>query len=217
LEVGSGEVFDVCVSNRGDFFVAVSGDGVLTLFRLSDYAVLARLRRDSDSPSCVATSVAIAHDDRLLAVGYGDSQVALWDAESHRLLSLTCCHSNCVYAVKFVPKSQRLVTGSFDSSIKIWEIRHDGAGPALELVWTLGGHSGYVLSLAVDPAGELLVSGSKDLTAAVSSLALGAMLYSVNAHSNSVISVAFSPLGDRLCTGSGNQSVKIWIIAREAE
>jgi WD40 repeat protein len=217
LEVGSGEVFQVAVANMKDYFASVAGDGVLSLLRLSDLSVIGRLRRDREAPTTVATSVAISADDKTIAVGYGDYQVALWDVESHRLLSLTSCQSSGVYAVKFVPKSQRLVTGSLDSAIKIWEVRREGARPTLELVKTLEGHSGYVLSLAVDPAGELLVSGSKDLTAAVSSIPMGAMLYSVKAHSNSVISVAFSPLGNRFCTGSGDHSVKVWAIAREVE
>jgi hypothetical protein len=34
-DVGVGEVFQVCLANKDDFF-AVSGDGLLGLFRISD-------------------------------------------------------------------------------------------------------------------------------------------------------------------------------------
>jgi WD40 repeat protein len=215
-EVAAGEVFQLAVAHCKPYFASVAADGVLSILRLSDCSVIATLQRELAGAPAVAICVAISADDETIAVGYGDFQVALWDADSHRLLSLTACHSSGVCAVKFVPNSQRLVTGSLDSAIKIWEIKREGSR-TLELVSTLEGHSSYVLSLAVDPTGELLVSGSKDLTAVVSSIPTGTMLYRLKAHSNSVISVAFSSRGNLFCTGSGDQSVKVWAIAREAE
>jgi glucose repression regulatory protein TUP1 len=215
IDVGSGEVFQVCVANRGDFFAAVSGPGFLSLYRLSNLTLIERLARETDSTT---TLVAISSDDRLIAVGDGDYHVALWDTQVRRLASLHCCHASGVYAVKFVPRQQRLVTGSLDSTVKIWDIYWDSLkGPTLELRAILEGHSSYVLSLAIDPQGELLVSGSNDLTARVSSVSRSVMLYSIKAHSNSVITVAFSPLGIRFCTGSGDQSVKIWTVAQDGD
>jgi WD40 repeat protein len=50
-----------------------------------------------------------------------------------------------VYAVKWIPDRPILVTASLDAAVK------------------LEGHSGYVLSLAVDPAGHVVVSGCDDV------------------------------------------------------
>jgi WD40 repeat protein len=107
------------------------------------------------------------------------------------------------------------VTASLDATVKIWDIlpRDDGVG--LELVKSLDGHSSYVLSLAVDPAGDLILSGSKDLTACISSISAGAMLYRVKGHTNSIITVAYNSTGTMFCTGSGDQTVKVWSVAPE--
>jgi WD40 repeat protein len=215
FEAGKGEVFQVCISNNNEFFATVSGDGVLGLFRLADYFLLAQLKRESEG-SIVSTSVAISSDDKLIAVGYGDCNVALWDVENRKQLSTKVAHANGVYAVKFVPDKQRLVSASLDATVKIWDIRSDASGvPSLELVKSLEEHTSFVLSLAVDKTGEWLLSGSKDLTAILSSISSGTMIYSVKAHTNSVITVAFSPHGNMFCTGSGDQSVKIWSISAE--
>jgi WD40 repeat protein len=161
-------------------------------------------------------SVAISPDNRMIAVGYGDSYVGLWDFRTRRLLCEKRCHTQGVYAVKFVRHSQRLVTASLDATVKIWDIlRRDSDQPALELVNSLEGHSSYVLSLAIDPTGDLILSGSKDLTARISSISAGAMLYKVRGHSNSIITVAYSPNGTMFCTGSGDQSVKVWSVTPE--
>jgi WD40 repeat protein len=66
INVSMGEVFQVAVGHKSDFFAAVSGDGFLSMYRLSDYGRIDRLRRDADSAH-VATSVAISSDDRLIA------------------------------------------------------------------------------------------------------------------------------------------------------
>jgi WD40 repeat protein len=211
---GAGEVFQVCMSASNEFFAAVSGDGFLTLFATRDSAKLGQMRRESDEP-IIATSLAISPDDQTIAVGYSDFHVALWDVTTQKCLNTQVCHASGVYAVKFVPGKKQLVTAALDAAVKIWNIVTENEIPSLELAKTLDGHSNFVLSLAIHPRGELLLSGSKDLTAANSSMSMGKMLYSIKGHTNSVITVAFSPRGDAFCTGSGDQSVRIWSIVPE--
>jgi WD40 repeat protein len=119
--------------------------------------------------------------------------------------------------VKFVPNRPLLLTASLDQTVKVWKWNPevDGSEPSVELLMCLEGHSSYVLSLAVDPTGDLIVSGSKDLTARISSISAGAMLYKIKGHTNSIISVAYNPTGTTFCTGSGDRSVKIWSVGPE--
>jgi WD40 repeat protein len=63
-------------------------------------------------------------------------------------------HTKSVMALAALPNGQ-LVSGSSDSSIKIWDVA-TGAE-----VRTLEGHTGYVLALAALPNGQL-ASGSAD-------------------------------------------------------
>jgi glucose repression regulatory protein TUP1 len=119
-----------------------------------------------------------------------------------------------IYALKFFPTGDRIVTGSLDTTVKIWEWNRET--PSLDLVTVFQAHSAFVLSLALDPTGDLIVSGSKDLSAIISSVSARAVLYRIKGHLNSVISVSYNPKGGMLCTGSGDQTVKIWAV-RPAE
>jgi WD40 repeat protein len=216
IEVGLGEVFQVAISNSNEYFAAAAGDGVLSLFQFADLEPLGRLQRDTESP-IVATSASISPDDRYIAVGYSDWHIGVWEFATKQLVLTHSAHTLGVYAVKFVPNRPLLLTASLDQTVKIWRWNAgvEGKEPNVELQTCLEGHSSYVLSLAIDPTGDLILSGSKDLTARISSISAGAMLYKVKGHTNSIISVAYNSKGNMFCTGSGDRSVKIWSITAE--
>ncbi|OHT11898.1 Transcriptional repressor tup11-related protein [Tritrichomonas foetus] len=216
FEAGNGEVFQVQISASGTFFAAVTGDGCLTLISMTDFSRLAVMTRQmpENSQPIVATSLAVSNDDKKIVVGYSDKVIALWDAETKACLVEKECHKDGVYAVKFLPNG-KMVSASLDSTVKIWNIIEENGQTKLELWKELDGHTNFVLSLAVDPSGTWLLSGSKDLSARLSNVETGEMIYSIKAHTNSIITVAFNPSGLMFCTGSGDQSVKIWSITPE--
>ncbi|KAH7634864.1 hypothetical protein B0T09DRAFT_276202 [Sordaria sp. MPI-SDFR-AT-0083] len=113
-------------------------------------------------------------------------------------------HSDAVNSVAFSPDGQRLASGSYDHTIKIWD---PASGSCLQ---TLEGHSHSVNSVAFSPDGQRLASGSYDHTIKIWDPASGSCLQTLEGHSHSVNSVAFSPDGQRLASGSGDETIKIW-------
>ena len=79
-----------------------------------------------------------------------------------------------------------------------------------ELVRTFSGHSGYVLSVAFSPKGQLIASGSWDNTVKLWRANDGALLKTFSGHSDGIRSVAFSPDGKLLASGSSDNTVKLW-------
>lgn len=348
FEAGNGEVFQLQISKDNSFFASVTSDGSLTIYSLDSsvvnendsnylqYQILAVLTRSNDDPSktIAATSLSISYDDKLIAVGYTDTSVVIWDVETKTPIVEQKCHSKDIYTLKFLPNG-RLVTASLDTTIKIWDVsisektitkevevivqtpnesqeenndnqnndndnenkeeekpneneNQDDQTPQkteeskvdtemkeeteqnksenesnqteevqkqendenendtnqsqnetetndenrnketevvtsiikegkLDLYREITGHTDFVLSLAVDPSGTWLLSGSKDLTARLTNLDDSVMVYSIKAHTNSIITVCFNPNGKMFCTGSGDKSVKFWSINPEED
>ena len=70
-------------------------------------------------------------------------------------------------------------------------------------IFSLKGHTGYVVSVAFSPDGKRILTGSDDKTARVWDAENGQEILSLKRHTASVNSVAFSPDGKRILTGSG--------------
>ena len=107
---------------------------------------------------------------------------AEWDACLQTLEG----HSSLVGSVAFSPDSQRLASGSYDSTIRIWDT---ASGRCLQ---TLKGHSDRVQSVAFSPDSQRLVSGSYDDTIRIWDTASGRCLQTLRGHNGSANSVAFS-------------------------
>ena len=67
-------------------------------------------------------------------------------------------HTDCVLSVTYSPDGKKLASGSYDGTVRIWDV---GRG---ECERTLTGHTNWVLSVTYSPDGKKLASGSKDGT-----------------------------------------------------
>ena len=67
-------------------------------------------------------------------------------------------HTNSVASVTFSPDGTRVVSGSYDNTLRLWDAV---SGAHLN---TLKGHTSYVNSVAFSPDGTRVVSGSDDQT-----------------------------------------------------
>ena len=128
------------------------------------------------------------------------------------------------------------MSGSLDKTIKMWELNNGGfynrAGvqpKSGKCVKTFEGHKDFVLSVALTPDGQWVMSGSKDRGVQFWDPATGKAQLMLQGHKNSgmvtlqsrkkhvhtlidstVISVAPSPMGNMFATGSGDMKARIW-------
>ncbi|KAL0947883.1 hypothetical protein HGRIS_010518 [Hohenbuehelia grisea] len=115
-------------------------------------------------------------------------------------------HSASVNSVAFSPDGTRIVSGSRDNTIRVWN-----ASTGIQTMSPLEGHSNFVTSVAFSPDGTRIVSGSVDNTIRVWNASTGIQTMSpLEGHSRSVTSVAFSPDGTRIVSGSYDNTIRVW-------
>ena len=74
----------------------------------------------------------------------------------------------------------------------------------------LEGHLDGVRTVAFDPSGRWLASGSADTTARIWDAWSGAPRLSLEGHAGKINTLAFTPDGSRLVTGSDDYTVRVW-------
>lgn len=82
--------------------------------------------------------------------------------------------------------------------------------PGVKLLRTLEGHKGKVRSVAFDPQGGTLASGSDDKTVKLWEARTGKLLRTLEGHKEAVTTVAFDPQGGTFASGSMDNTVKLW-------
>jgi len=118
-------------------------------------------------------------------------------------------HTNVLYSVAFSPDGKFALTGSHDTTAKLWDV---STGTCIR---TFTGHSHIVLSVAFSPDGTRVLTGSHDNTAKLWDAATGACIRTFT-ESLFVWSVAFSPDGTRVLTGRNDGTARLWDAATGA-
>lgn len=116
-------------------------------------------------------------------------------------------HSGSVLSVAYSPDGSRIVSGSADNSIRLWDAR---TGAQLHVLLS---HTKSVRSVAFSPNGKEILSGSDDLTVKVWDASTGACLETWKWHSGDVRSVVYSPLGRHAASASYDSKVILWKLA----
>ncbi len=120
-------------------------------------------------------------------------------------------HSKSVTSVTFSPDGQILASGSWDNSVKIWDV---AKGNLLD-TFKQKRHPESVNSVAFSLDGKTLAigTGNKAIIRNINKIwnkLRGEILETLTYHSKPVNSVAFSPNGKNLATGSRDTIIKIW-------
>lgn len=120
-------------------------------------------------------------------------------------------HSLTVTSVAFSPDAKVAVSGSQDSTLKLWDVA------TRKELRSFNAHSSFVSSVAYAPDGKTFISGSWDKTIKLWDVVTGKELRSFSGHSSIVTSVAYAPDGKTIISGSWDNTIKLWDVASGKE
>ncbi len=121
-------------------------------------------------------------------------------------------NSNIINSVTFSPDGSRIVTGSDDCTLKVWNVATGDLclGP-------LTGHTDEVWSVAFshDGTSTCIASGSKDRTIRIWDASTGESRRGpLIGHISAVFCVAFSADGHYLASGAGDETIRLWDVTQ---
>ncbi|KAJ1982680.1 SCF ubiquitin ligase complex subunit cdc4 [Dimargaris xerosporica] len=172
-----------------------------------------------------------------LVSGSTDRSVRVWDIERQECTHVFVGHTSTVRCLQILmpiivgydgqgqpvlePRLPLIVTGSRDSTLRVWKLPVAGRDPPYRptndrgtavanpyLVHVLPGHSSSVRALV--GKGNLVVSGSYDMTVRVWNVEEGECKWRLTGHAQRVYSVALADDRKRCMSGSLDGSVRVW-------
>jgi len=181
-------------------FRTLPPDGLRTL-AFWDVASKGKLERLADAAPN-AGPVAFSSDGRLLAIGYCDGWVRLWDYRTGRKLDEFRKSDNAIWAIALSPNG-KLLASSADDNVVLYNV-------ATRRVSMLEGHAGSVLSLVFAPDSTTLASAGDGGTIKLWNLATHEAALTLRRQVGPVYSVAFTRDGTLLASGGSDGDVRLW-------
>jgi len=179
---------------------------------------------------------ALQYEGNTLVSGSTDRSVRVWDIEKGRCTQVFQGHTStvrCLVILKptqigesidgqpiMMPKEDLIITGSRDSSLRVWKLPKPGDRSVMQtgaspndhdnpyFIRVLTGHHHSVRAIAAH--GDTLVSGSYDCTVRVWKISTGEVLQRLQGHSQKVYSVVLDVARNRCISGSMDNMVKVW-------
>ena len=156
----------------------------------------------------ITPTLAFSSNSLRIAPDSCDSEsIHLLDTKTGLHLSSTR-HTFDVISVAFSPDGKRIVSGSWDTSICLWDAKTGSL---------LGSHSisdddSEVTSVAFSPDGKRIVTGSWNTAIYLQDVETGLQLGSplLNGHTGKITSVAFSLDGKKIVSGSDDNTICLW-------
>jgi uncharacterized protein with WD repeat len=121
-------------------------------------------------------------------------------------------HGDGVSAIAFSPNGQLMASGSYDGTVKLWNVER-----RREIATLTGRWSADVFAVAFSPDGKLVASGDYDKTVKLWDVERQTEITALKGHGDGVSAVAFSPDGKLIASGSWDNTVKLWDIERRTE
>jgi|GEM_PF-1253048 len=197
LEGHTASVWSLAINPDGTLLASGGGtnDKTVRLWKLPSGEAIATLEGHNDSISCLGISSIIP-----------DAEPEPEPEPAPKSISRASRFLKKSTAKEEKKVQQFLVSGSYDHTVRLWEL------PEGNLLATLEGHTDLVQCLAVSSDGKLLSTGTwgRDKTVKLWQLPDGELKGTIVGHEDAVLDLAISPDNLVLATGSKDKTLRLW-------
>ncbi|CAA7040774.1 unnamed protein product [Microthlaspi erraticum] len=157
-------------------------------------------------PSLAVTSIASSASSTLVAVGYADGCIRIWDSEKGTCEATLDSHKGAVTVLRFNKLGSLLASGSKDNTVILWDVVGESSRYALR------GHRDQVTDLVFLDSDKKLVTSSKDKFLRVWDLETQHCMQIISGHHSEVWSVDADPEGRYVVTGSADPELRFYAV-----
>ncbi len=191
-------------NRNGQYLISSSRDGTIRLWKMDRWKKLFveqsnQIIKDHQAPVLDAKFSPTAS---IFASCGEDAKIRLWRDDGTPFNTFTGGHGKWISCLCFSPDGERIVTGSADRSLIIWNV--DGT-----LIRTIKAHDSFIEDIDISPSGRVIASASRGRDIKLWNME-GSLLAVLEGHTDKVLGVRFHPSGKSLVSISSDRSIKMW-------
>ncbi len=191
-------------SINGQNLVSASRDGTIRLWKMNRITKLyidqpVQILKDHQAP---VLAVKFSPTDAIFASCGEDTKIRLWRDDGTLFNTFTGGHHKWVTCLCFSPDGERIVTGSADRALVVWNINGT-------LIKTFKAHDSFIEDIDISPSGRVIASASRGGPIKIWNME-GSLISVLEGHTDKVLGVRFHPSGKFLVSVSGDRTAKIW-------
>lgn len=143
-------------SAKGPGKAVVGAGEALQLWDLKTSELEARLVDPQQDPKAVVLQLSFEPQSELVAAGYSDGTVRVWDLRSSSVMTIFSGHRSAVSILQFSIDGTQLYSGSADTTIVAWDLVNEQG------IFRLKGHKAMITGLVCTQDEKHLISTAKD-------------------------------------------------------
>jgi WD40 repeat protein len=175
-----------------------------------------------------SNTLVFSPDSRRIAslIGRNASRIAIYDCNTGQPRLILPGHDGIVPALAFSPDGRRLASGSFDNTVKVWDVAPEqelrllfACGPSAPLLSALAflhppirtfTFDSRVNGVAFSPDGKRLAAGGMDRIVKIWDTTTWQEILTLRDPTGGISCLAYSPDSQRIATGGTDATVKLW-------
>lgn len=151
-------------------------------------------------------TLALSPDKKTLILGSINGCLSLWNLKIGEESNQLTGHSAQISSI--VTHKNRIYSGSYDQTIKIWDY--------LSEIATLKGHTESILALAIDKEGTKLASGGEDRVIIIWDIIKFVKLKSLLGHNSAISALVYSTDSTKIYSGSWDLNIRVWELTKKS-
>ncbi|XP_070709625.1 apoptotic protease-activating factor 1 [Pempheris klunzingeri] len=203
-EEKSSRIRSTCLCRQPSAVVLGQEDGTVQVLDVPSGKLLTTLQGHTKT----VLHCQFSHNGQILITSSEDTTIRVWRWQSGECKVLQG-HKEQVRCVSLLSSSTadtRLLSWSFDGTVKMWDIE---SGEKLQ---DLEAHRGAILSCHISPDGCLFATTSADKTAKLWNCESWQCIHTLSGHQDCVRSCRFSWDSQSLATGDDNGEIRLWCV-----
>jgi len=201
-------IFDIRIYNNE--LITCGGDGAVKIWSLSDLKLLHHHQESTKSARCIDLN----SNQNIMAVGFSDFKIRLYQLSDFTLLNTLDAHTNSVFTLAFTKDGKELISGGRDVMLRSWLVNQN-----YKLDVDVAAHNLHINHIAFNPSGKLFASVSMDKTIKIWSTENFQLLKVIDkvksdGHLSSVNKCLWFD-DNILLTGSDDRTIMMWKLETE--